>query len=108
VSGKGGLLAIEIGTGKARKRMPSTEEIDLDEEGEDDSAPTDDEIDQAQSLIDAIEAKDAAGVVVAFKALDAVCESGMKELADATYRCAVDSEHPDQAKGEHGELTVRH
>lgn len=73
---KGGLLAIEIGPKK--KSAPSSPEIDLEEDdaGE---GPSDDEIDQAQSLLDAIAAKDAAGIVVAFKALDAACDASMKE-----------------------------
>lgn len=74
-------LMIALGLGKPGPMRKGKAEPDVDVEAEDmtDESATPDQLEAAKGLIDAVKAKDAEGVVLAYKALKYACEDEYEE-----------------------------
>jgi hypothetical protein len=77
---QGLLLALGLPKGKMMRERESEKEP-VEDDGEDyaETESTPDQLEAAQGLIDAVKAKDAEGVVMAYKALKYCCEEEDEE-----------------------------
>lgn len=78
---KGLMIALGLGKpGPMRKGKAEAEpEVEVEAEDMPEAESTPDQLEAAQTLIDAVKAKDAEGVVVAFKTLKMLCDEEYAE-----------------------------
>lgn len=78
---KGLMIALGLGKpGPMRKEKAEAEpEVEVEAEDMPEAESTPDQLEAAQTLIDAVKAKDAEGVVVAFKTLKMLCDEEYAE-----------------------------